>query len=94
LSSLASALALSNQLDEARGILDELEETGKRQYVSTALTARIHLALGANDRAIEDLQRGFEERSSRMVFLKVQPYWFPLHSDPRFKDLLERIGLS
>lgn len=94
LSSLASALAMSNQVEEAREILNELVETGKRHYVSAALTARIHLALGDKDSAVEDLRRGLDERSSRMVFLKVQPYWLPLHSDPRFIDLLEHIGLN
>ena len=49
--------------------------------------------LGDKDRALGQLNKAYEERSSGRPFVKVDPFFDSLHSDPRFADLLRRIGL-
>jgi tetratricopeptide (TPR) repeat protein len=56
--------------------------------------AEAYAQLGETDRALELLEKAYEKQSFWMPFLKVHPHLDPLHSDPRFKDLLRRIGLS
>jgi len=53
----------------------------------------IHMALGERDQTFELLDRCREERSPWLVWLKVDPALDPLRSDPRYADLLRRIGL-
>ena len=48
--------------------------------------------LGDEERAFELLEQGYEERDGNLVFLAVDPTFDPLRSDPRFDDLLRRIG--
>jgi hypothetical protein len=53
----------------------------------------VHVGLGANDKAFEYLERAYEERSGSLIYLKVEPILDPLRSDPRFQDLVRRVGL-
>jgi len=53
----------------------------------------IYAGLGEKDRAFESLERGREERSGSMAYIKVDPFWDNLRSDPRYADLLRRMGL-
>jgi hypothetical protein len=53
----------------------------------------IYVGLGENDRAFEWLERAYRERDGMMTHLKVTPRIDPLRSDPRFEDLMRRIGL-
>ncbi len=55
--------------------------------------ATIHAALGEKDLAFEWLQKAYEDRSGWLVYLKIDPMFDPLRSDPRFTDLLRRVGL-
>jgi hypothetical protein len=54
----------------------------------------LHASLGATDEAFAALERAFDERSDILAFLKVEPHWDPLRSDPRFRDMLARVGLA
>ena len=91
---LGHAYALSGNRDEARKINDALMDQSKQQYVPALNIALIHAGLGENDLAFEWLDRAFEERSSWLVSLKVEPLFDSLRSDPRFNDLLRRINLA
>ena len=51
-------------------------------------------ALGDTDKAIAYLEKGYEERAFQMQFLKIDPRWDNLRDDPRFTDLMRRVGLS
>ncbi|HVG20349.1 MAG TPA: tetratricopeptide repeat protein [Blastocatellia bacterium] len=93
LSSLGHALAISGEREEANRILEELLEESSRQYVSPMTVAMVYLGLGEKDKTFALLQSGYYERSNRMVFLKVQPCFFPLHSDARFTEMLRCVGL-
>jgi len=91
---LANVLARSGERSLALQVLAELKAASKQKYVNSASFARIYAGLGDKDQAFAWLEKGYEERSTPLYFLKVDPIWDPLRSDPRFNDLLCRIGLS
>jgi TolB-like protein/Flp pilus assembly protein TadD len=80
----------------AREILNELEQRARDEYVSAIHIAAIHAQLGEKDRAFEWLERAYEERCS-LLFAVVNGYigrtFDLLENEPRFHDLLRRIGL-
>jgi tetratricopeptide (TPR) repeat protein len=85
---LAHGLALAGREDEARRRLDELEAQRTRRYVSAYDLAVIHAGLGDVARAVEQLERGYEERTHWMALLGVDPRLDPLRAHPRFERLL------
>ena len=94
--SLASAgqvYSLSGRKDDAMRIIDKLERRGRQGYIGATAFAFIYAALGDNDKAIAYLEKGHEERAFQMQFLKVDPRWDKLRGDPRFADLMRRLGL-
>ncbi len=91
---LGRAYAVSGREGEARKILGQLEELSRRRYVMPYHIATVYTALGDKDQAFAWLQRAYDERDDRLIFLKVDAAWDSLRSDPRFADLLRRIGLS
>ena len=93
LSTLAYAEAACGQEDRARAILDTLLELSGRRYVSEILIAVIHLALGDHDSAFKWLEKAYKERAEGIIYLKVEPKFDPLRDDPRFEDLLRRLGV-
>ena len=90
---LGYALAKSGKPDEARTLRDELLKSSTQRYVSPGNIALIYNGLGERDETFSWLERGFEQRDQKMVFLKVEPKWNNLRDDPRFQDLLRRVGL-
>jgi len=92
---LAHAYALAGRTAEARKLLTDIKEDHSGRYIASPMVARVHLGLGEMDQAMEWLEKGFEERSYWMSFLKVDPVWDPLRKDPRFRSLLEKkVGLT
>ena len=91
---LGYALAKSGKQAEARALLEELLKRSTERYVSPYNIALIYNGLGERDNTFAWLERGYEKRDQRMVFLKVEPKWNNLRADPRFQDLLGRVGLS
>jgi eukaryotic-like serine/threonine-protein kinase len=85
--------ALSGKRDEAQKVIDELKQISKGRYVSSYHLALIYIGLGEKDRAFESLENAYRERSDSLVYLKVDPRLDTLHSDPRFADLIRRVGL-
>jgi tetratricopeptide (TPR) repeat protein len=85
----AYALVRSGQVTEARAILDELLKLSQERYVPPYNLAVTYNALGEREKAIEYLEKGFADKDVRMVFLKVEPMWHTLRSNPRFVDLLQ-----
>lgn len=78
---------------EAEKILNTFKEAEKARYVEPYDSAAIYAALGDKDKAFAELERDFTERDFYITFLKVDPFMDPLRDDPRFKDLVRRIGL-
>ena len=79
--------------DEARKILDELKELSEREYVSSYFLALIYTGLGEKDQALEWLEKAYQERAIYLIYVGKQPQFDALRSDPRFTDLLRRVGL-
>jgi tetratricopeptide (TPR) repeat protein len=94
LASLGYAYALSGRADEARQIIAQLEELSTKSYTSPGHLAVIYAGLGEKDRELEYLEKTFEERDEMQRFVKVSPIFDGIHSDPRFGDLLVRVGFS
>ncbi len=90
---LGHAYAAAGRKDEALKILNELNELSKQQYVSPFAIALIYVGLGEKNQAFTRLEKAYEERVWLMGLMKAEPIFDPLRSDPRFEDLLRRIGL-
>ena len=90
---LANAYAQSGQKQEAQKILDEFLAQSMERPVPAFDLAVVYVGLGQKDQAFEQLEKAYEDRFYRLVYLGVDPLFDPLRSDVRFKDLLRRIGL-
>jgi DNA-binding winged helix-turn-helix (wHTH) protein/TolB-like protein/Tfp pilus assembly protein PilF len=90
---LAYAYAISGHKDKALTLLDDLKERMKQRYIGAFGIAIIYVGLGDSDQALEWLQKAYEDRSPLMITLKVEPRFDSLRADPRFADLLRRVGL-
>jgi adenylate cyclase len=87
--------AWSGNRAEARRILARVEAVQKNEYVASPTTlAMIYAAFGDKDEAFARLEKIIQERGVQIEKLKVQPLFDPIRSDPRFTDLLRRIGLE
>jgi len=91
---LGYALAKSGKEAEARSVLEGLLKSSAERYVSPYYIALVYNGLGEHDEALAWLERAYAQRSSGIVFLKVEPKWNNLRSDPRFQDLMKRVGLT
>ena len=94
MSALGHACAKAGQQDEARRILDELNEMAKQRYVSPYFMAEVQRGLGRLDQAFEWLDKAVADRSDWLVWLGVEPAFDEFRSDPRFVRLLQQIGLT
>jgi TolB-like protein/DNA-binding winged helix-turn-helix (wHTH) protein/Flp pilus assembly protein TadD len=88
---LARAYAATNRKEEAVGLLNDLKKRSAPGNAYAADIAMIYAALGDNDQAMVWLEKGYEERFNPGVLLR--PGFDPLRSDPRFQELIRRIGL-
>jgi serine/threonine protein kinase/TolB-like protein len=91
---LAHAYAVSGQRASAEKILRELLQKSKTSYVSPYMIGTIYAGLGDKNKAFEFLEKAYQERSPDIpYFLKADLRIDNLRSDPRFQDLLRRVGL-
>ena len=93
-SALGHAYAQSNNRAGATTILVELRELSKQRYVSSYEVAAIYVALGETEQAFKLLERAYQEHSFHLVYLTEWPQFGSVRTDPRFKDLVRRIGLA
>jgi eukaryotic-like serine/threonine-protein kinase len=93
-SALGYAYAMSGQAGEAMNILDQLKELSRRRYISPHDRAIIYAGLGEKEQAFAWLDKAYADRSWPLPLLKVDPRFDSLRSDPRFADLVRRIGLA
>lgn len=90
---LGYAYARAGKTGDARRVLKELMTPPGGRYVSSYNIALIFTGLDDKDRAFEWLERAYQARASRLGWLAVLPEFDALRPDPRFRDLLRRIGL-
>jgi len=74
-------------------LIEMLKDDSQREYLSPNEMARYYGLMGDRDHTFEWLEKGYAQRSSRMEYLKTEDYLGPFHSDPRYIDLLKRMGL-
>src|SRR5213596_20598 len=91
---LGRVYAESQKKHDANEMLNELNELAKGQYASAYEIATICVALGNNEQAFQLLEKAYTEHSFHLVNLNVSPQFKSVRSDPRFQDLVQRIGLS
>ena len=91
---IVRALAALGQRDEAEAILARLEEESRQKYMRAEIIAMGYAAVGDKDRAFASLERAYQARSAGMIYLHLDPGFAPLRGDPRYADLVKRIGLK
>jgi TolB-like protein/lipoprotein NlpI len=87
------ALALSGDTAGARKALADLQQLAQSRYVSSLYFAAIYTGLGEKSTAMDWLERAYDERNDRLVYLGAEPMADPLRSEPRFVKLMDRIGV-
>jgi len=87
------AYAAARRNTEALGVIDQLQKVARKSYVSSYGLAQIYAALGDKQQAMKWLQSAYDERAVWMAYLKVDPVLDPVHSEPRFQDLVRQMGL-
>jgi tetratricopeptide (TPR) repeat protein len=92
-SGLGWVYAVSGRRPDALKIAQEFRDLSSHAYVDFYLLATIYAGLGEKDEAFRLLEKGYEERSAGMLYLVVDPFWYEMRSDPRYADLLRRMGL-
>ncbi|HKE57753.1 MAG TPA: tetratricopeptide repeat protein, partial [Pyrinomonadaceae bacterium] len=90
---LGHAYASSGKKTEARAVLNEMKERYQHEYVTAYGIAMIYAGLGDKDEAFAWLEEAYKEHAFQMQFLKLEPRWDSLRSDPRFAELQRRVGL-
>jgi TolB-like protein/Flp pilus assembly protein TadD len=91
---LVRAYAHAGRRREALRLLDELKLRQQTTYVAATPFVNAYLGLDDNEQALVWLERAYQERSNILQLIKVHPYFDPLRADPRFKELVHKIGLD
>lgn len=91
---LAYALAISGKRDVAVDMIGSQVARADRRYVPPVPIAKAYVALDSMDAAFRWLERGVDERAAHMRTINVAPAFYPLRGDPRWRSLLDRIGLA
>jgi TolB-like protein/DNA-binding winged helix-turn-helix (wHTH) protein len=91
---LATAYAHAGRRAEALRLLNELKQRGRKSYVPAGAFINPYLGLRDYDEAFAWFERAYQEHSNILQFLKVHPFFDPIRDDPRFKDLVRRVGLE
>jgi len=93
LAELGHTYARMGKTTDAERILNDLTRWSKRSYVAPYYFSIVYAGLGRNDQAFAWLEKAYADRSMVLTNLKVDPDFDLLHSDPRYSDLLGRMGL-
>src|SRR5437588_1146622 len=88
---LGYAYAISGDRPKAEQTLRELEEMAKHQYVSSTAFADIHLGLGEKEKALDWLEKSYQDQESACWYLKVDPIYDNVRNEPRFQALVQKV---
>src|ERR1017187_272462 len=91
---LAYAYARAGDRAKAEQVLRDLDDRAKQRHLSPALRMLFHFGLGEKDKALDWLERCYEEQDGYCSGLKVLPIFDPLRTEPRFQALLKKVGLD
>jgi len=92
-SGLGWVYAVSGRRADALKIAKEFRHLSSHAYVDFYLFAGIYAGLADKDEAFRLLEKGYGEHSASMLYLAVDSFWYGIRSDPRYADLLRRMGL-
>ncbi|MDQ3012837.1 MAG: hypothetical protein M3X11_19285, partial [Acidobacteriota bacterium] len=92
LGALGHVYAASGKKRDAMKTLERLNEMSKQRYVSPLDLALVYTGLGHKEQALDQLDKAYEDRAGWLINLKVEPRFDSLRSEPRFQDLLRRVG--
>jgi pentatricopeptide repeat protein len=84
-SQLGYALARAGKISEAYAVVDEMVKASAEKYVSAASIAQVFNGLGDREKTFAWLERALRERDPRLIWLRADPVWNNLRSDPRFE---------
>lgn len=85
--------ALEGSKDKAYDIIEQIKSQSQHSREYPVVLSRIHLALGEKEIAYEFLERAFEQRDADLIALKSDPRWTKIRNEPRFENLVIRIGI-
>lgn len=91
---LARGYALAGRREQAQQSLRELQLRGMHHYVSPYGLAQVYAALGDKSGALDMLDRAVNEHAFEVLFLRVDRSFDSLHENPRFEELLKRVGFA
>jgi len=91
---LARAYGHAGRRSDALRLIDELNRRRKKAYVPTAPFVQAYVGLGAYDEAFAWFERAYQEKSNILQWIKVEPFPDAMRNDPRFADLVHRVGLN
>jgi len=91
---LGEAYALAGRKSDAQTVLRQLREQSTKGFVPPLFISRIDVALGEREQALARLEEAYQERDPYLVWLKAERAFDPLRTDPHFRDVLRRVGLS
>ncbi len=74
--------------------LGGLQEVSKHGYVSPCEIAQVYARLGNREQSIAWLERAYEDRDSKLTYLRIEPAFDDMGSDPRFRRLLQRLAMA
>jgi tetratricopeptide (TPR) repeat protein len=94
LARLAQGHAIAGEREKARSLLKRLHNMAARKYVAPFEIALIHVGLQDHDEAFAWLQKAFDQRSIWLGYLQVEPQLDPVRHDPRFQELVRRVGFA
>jgi hypothetical protein len=90
---LGHAFGVSGERASAQKVLDEMKDLSRRRFVPREYVAVVYEGLGDKDSAFQWFEKAFSERSMHS-WVYPDPRQDPFRTDPRFKDLMQRMGLS
>ncbi|MDZ7377369.1 MAG: tetratricopeptide repeat protein, partial [candidate division KSB1 bacterium] len=90
---LANSYALAGLSSNAKKIIEELIAASKQRYISRYWIAMIYACLGEKDNAFYWLNQAIVQKNSGLVWLKVEPKLDQLRTDPRFSEIIHKVGL-
>jgi tetratricopeptide (TPR) repeat protein len=93
IASLGHAYAIAGQRSKAEQILSQMNVRSKQEPISSYQFALVFAGLGEKDQALAALEKAFREKSTLLTYVNMDARFDPLRHDPRFTDLLHRMGL-
>ena len=88
----ATTCAMMGDRERATELFEKLKELSKTQYVSPIVLAILPMLLGDLDTAFELIEKALEDKANALVYLNVEPFFDPLRADPRFAELIAKMG--